>query len=143
MLIAIILLILVISVFFYYKNNNSNKSPNQRNTPIKTQQQKLQSMIDSKRYWGFNIDFINENQCCEAALQAAKKPFPINSVPALPLDNCTKSICRCKHTGLVEKRKPLQQRRKKNDRRDNIRFEEISDRRAHTDRRSDNWVLRK
>jgi len=143
MLVAFILLIVVISVFFYYKNKNSHKGSLALNTPIKVQQQKLQSMIDSKKYWGFNIDFVNEHQCCEAARVVAKKPFPINSVPALPLDNCTKSICHCRHAGLVEKRQPLHQRRKTNDRRDNIRFEEVSDRRSHRDRRSDNWVQKR
>jgi len=143
MLVAFILLIVVISAFFYYKNKQSHEVSRALNTPIKIQQQKLQSMIDSKRYWGFNIDFVNESLCCEAVREVAKKPFPINSVPALPLDNCTKSICRCKHAGLVEKRQPLHQRRKTNDRRDSIRFEEVSDRRSHRDRRSNNWVQKR
>jgi len=143
MLIALILLILVILGFIYYKNKNPKKTSTSAGDPIKTQQQKVQAMIDSKKYWGFYIDFIDEKQCCEAVLTLNKKPFPINSVPALPLDNCSKNRCRCKHVGLVEKRRPLHQRRKTNDRRNAIRFEEISDRRAHMDRRSDNWVQRK
>ena len=139
MLVAFILLIVVISVFFYYKNKNSHKGSLALNTPIKVQQQKLQSMIDSKKYWGFYIDFISEAHCCDAARLVAKKPFPINSVPALPLDNCTKTICRCRHAGLVQKRRHLHQRRKTHDRRDSIRFQDVPDRRANRDRRSDNW----
>jgi len=143
MLIAVILLILVISVFFYYKNKTLTKTTLPASDPIKIQQQRIQSMIDSKKYWGFYINFIDKKQCCEAVLALNKKQFPINSVPALPLDDCPKNKCDCKHVGLVEKRKPLYQRRKTNDRRNAIRFEEISDRRSHMDRRSDNWVQRK
>jgi len=143
MLIAVILLILVISVFFYYKNKTLTKTTLPASDPIKIQQQRIQSMIDSKKYWGFYINFIDKKQCCEAVLALNKKPFPINSVPALPLDDCSKNMCDCKHVGLVEKRKSLYQRRKTNDRRNAIRFEEISDRRSHMDRRSDNWVQRK
>ena len=140
MLAFLILLILVVSIFFYYKHKNSQKASSSINTSIKTQHEQLQSLIDSKKYWGFKISSINEVQCCQAALNLKKKNFPINSVPALPLDDCTKNRCQCKHLGLVEKRTPLTQRRKTNDRRDSIRFEEISDRRSHMDRRSDNWT---
>ncbi|MBV1875182.1 MAG: hypothetical protein KUG50_00995 [Cycloclasticus sp.] len=140
MLIALILLLLVISGFFYYKNIAFTKTSTSAGDPIMLQQQRIQSMIDSKKYWGFYIDFINNKKCCEAVLTLNKKPFPINSVPALPLDDCSNKKCNCKHVGLVEKRKPLHQQCKKNDRRNAIRLEEVSDRRAHMDRRSDNWV---
>jgi len=141
MLIAFILLIVVISAYFHYKNKQSHEVSRALNTPTKIQQQKLQSMIDSKKYWGFTIDFVNEHHCCDAAKLAAKKPFPINSVPALPLDNCTKTICRCRYAGLLQTRQPLHQRRETKDRRGSIRFEEVTDRRSHRDRRSDNWIL--
>ncbi len=136
----LILLISVVSIFFYYKYKSSQKLSGGRHIPIKTQQEKLQSLIDSKKYWGFQLSPINEAQSCQAVLNRQKKNFPINSVPALPLDDCTKNRCQCKHIGLVEKRTPLIQRRKTNDRRGSIRFEEISDRRSHMDRRSDNWT---
>lgn len=142
MLIALIFIILVISAFFYYNYKNLLKMQSQASSPIELQQQRLQSMIDSKKYWGFYIDFIHKAMCCEAVLALNKKTFPIYSVPSLPLDVCSKYKCNCRHAGLVEKRKPLHQRRKVYDRRNAIRFEEVSDRRSHMDRRSINWVQR-
>ncbi|AGS40536.1 MAG: hypothetical protein COA48_00910 [Cycloclasticus sp.] len=136
MFIAFILLLLVASALFYYKNKKKLRASN---SPIKLQQQRIQTMINSKRYWGFYIDCATEINCCEAALKLLKKPLPINCVPELPLDNCSKNRCPCKHVGLIQKRKLLYQRRKKTDRRNMIRFEEISDRRSNIDRRSNNW----
>lgn len=143
MLITLILFMVVILLIFFYKNKRSSRFKKTANSPLEQQRQRLQSLIDSKKYWGFYIDYIDPSRCCEAVLTLDKKPFPINSVPALPLDNCTKSRCFCKHTGLPEKRRTQHHRRKVNDRRNAIRFEEISDRRSHMDRRSDNWAQRR
>lgn len=140
MAIALTIVAIIAAAFFFYKKKTSAEAAKPRHTPIETQQEHVQSLIDSKRFWGFYIDYPDEAQCCQAVLGLNKKQFPINSVPALPLEGCSQPGCHCKHAGLVEKRKPRQQRRKTNDRRDDIRFEEVSDRRSHMDRRSDNWV---
>ncbi len=90
MLITLILLMVVIVLIFYYKNKRSSHLKKTANSPLEQQRQRLQSLIDSKKYWGFYIDYFEPSRCCEAVLTLNKKPFPINSVPALPLDNCTK-----------------------------------------------------
>lgn len=139
MLLAFILLILVVLALVYYKKKTPHTS-SKASTSTERQQQRIQSMIDSTKYWGFYIEPRDEKNCCTSVLALRKKHFPINSVPALPLDDCSKKICHCKHVGLVEKRRPVYQRRRTNDRRGSIRFEEVSDRRSHSDRRSSNWV---
>ena len=142
MLIALTLLIVMILLIYYYKNKSSSgiKKPGRR--PIDQQHPPLHSLIDSNKYWGMYIECTHPKLCCQAVLLLDKKPFSINDVPTLPLENCTKKRCFCKHTGLLEMRKPQRQRRKVHDRRSAIRFENVTDRRAHTDRRSVNWEIR-
>lgn len=127
--------------FYYYKNKSSAqkiKSTHYSNT-LTHQKERLKAIISSGRYWGLKIIHPSETACCNAVQQLQDKKFPINSVPALPLQDCTQKHCNCKHAGLVERRAPDSPRRQQQDRRDEIRFEEISDRRSHADRRSDIW----
>jgi hypothetical protein len=138
-----IILTLAALLFLYYKKRSGNSSTeNKGGAFVSPQESHLQTLINSGKYWGIYIDYKNEALCCPSVLELNKKQFPINSVPALPLEGCSMSKCQCKHAGLVEKRtlhKNGQQRRKSHDRRDAIRFEETADRRSHVDRRSDTW----
>ncbi|HIF18185.1 MAG TPA: hypothetical protein EYQ65_05435 [Cycloclasticus sp.] len=139
MVFILIVLTLAIALYFYFKDKPvTNKSTA---SSLTRQQERLQSLVGSGKYWGLYIDYKNETQYCDAVLSLNKKHFPINSIPALPLDDCTQRACHCTHAGLIEKRTQKNNRRNKtNDRRDTIRFEDVSDRRAHMDRRSDNYV---
>jgi len=141
---AMLLIVLLLAsgfLFYYYKNNSSTqktKSTRHSNT-LTRQKERLQAIISSGRYWGLKINYPSEAPCCDAVQQLQDKKFPINSVPALPLQNCTQTHCYCKHAGLVERRAPDSPRRQQQNRREAIRFEETSDRRSHNDRRSGIW----
>lgn len=139
MLIALILLLLVVLVFFYYITKNTSESLFRQSSSKKNPKKALKPKIHSRKFCGFFIDYPDETKCCDAVLRLNKKPFPINSVPVVPLDKCSEHFCFCTQVGLVEKRTPFHQRRKSKDRRDAIRFQEVSDRRSHLDRRSDKW----
>lgn len=142
MLMTLILLtILAAALFYWYQKNtpsNTSHKSHQNSKPI-SQYERLQTIISSGKYWGLKISPSKNKQCCPAVLELENKPFPINSVPSLPLQNCNQNHCYCQHAGLLEKRHDRSSRRLKNDRREAIRFEEITDRRSHTDRRSAIW----
>jgi len=141
MLLIFILLASAILFYFYQRNNNSSRPNHARSTrPPLSQQKRLQAIISSGKYWAVKINPLNKTTCCSAVSALQNKQFPINSAPPLPLHNCTQDNCQCKHSGLTEKRKPGSQRREHNDRRESIRFEEVSDRRSHNDRRSGIWT---
>jgi len=142
MLTMLISLAIVAAVLFYfYQKNSPKRQPNRAHSSSTAlnQNEKLQSIIASGKYWGLSITPTQNTTSCSAALQLKNKQFPINSVPTLPLQNCSQNHCYCKHTGLLEKRSSNSSRRLRHDRREAIRFEEISDRRSHTDRRSNIW----
>lgn len=143
MLIMLISLLLASAILLYFYQRNKNSSTSNHAHPTRTplsQQQRLQAIISSGKYWGIKISPLNKSACCSAVSALQNKQFPINSVPSLPLQNCTQDNCHCKHSGLPEKRKPGSQRRQHNDRRESVRFEDISDRRSHSDRRSGIWT---
>lgn len=140
MILISLLVVSALLFYFYKRKNNPSKSSRARTTraPI-SRQQRLKSIISSGKYWGLKISPLSKTASCSAVSELENKQFPLNSVPSLPLHNCTQGNCHCKHTGLLEKRKPDSQRRLHNDRRETIRFEEKSDRRSHNDRRSSVW----
>jgi len=143
MLMVLISLLLTGAILFYFYQRNKNSAKSNRAHSTKaplSQQQRLQAIISSGKYWGLKISPLSKTACCSAVSALQNKQFPINSVPNLPLQNCTQGNCHCKHTGLPEKRKPSSQRRQHNDRRETVRFEEVSDRRSHSDRRSGIWT---
>jgi len=139
---SIVLIILAAALLYWYKKNNPAKTVthSRQKTKSLSQHEKLQKIISSGKYWGLKIIPSKSKQCCPTVLKLENKPFPINSVPTLPLQGCTQNHCYCQHTGLLEKRRDNSSRRLKSDRREDIRFEETADRRSHSDRRSATWV---
>ena len=87
-------------------------------------------------FWGLEMG----QPGCEAAIKILGQQYPFDDVPVLPLPGCDSAMCTCQFKGLKNQR--TQQRRKTQDRRVEIRFEEgkTSDRRSRKDRRrGDKW----
>jgi hypothetical protein len=87
-------------------------------------------------FWGLEMG----QPGCEAAMKILGQQYSFDDVPALPLPGCDSAMCTCQFKGLKNRRSG--QRRKTEDRRVEVRFEEgkTSDRRSRKDRRrSDKW----
>jgi len=80
----------------------------------------------------------NPDCACDGARRNANRTFVAGDAPALPLRDCGFANCRCSYERVANRRKA--ERRTKADRRDEIRFEMKSDRRAGKDRRKTNNV---
>lgn len=78
----------------------------------------------------------NPDCACDDARKLQDKSFPVADVPKLPFKTCDRGDCRCRYDKVVNRRKG--ERRTKADRRDEIRFQTKSDRRAGRDRRKHN-----
>ena len=95
----------------------------------------LEKLRHNPLFWGVEMG----QPGCEAALALLGKQFSFEEAPQLPLAGCTSAMCTCQFKGLKNNR--TQHRRKKQDRRVEIRFEKDKpDRRSHKNRRrSDSW----
>lgn len=133
----IVVLVATVLLFFYFKKPLKSGATTPTKTKSPDQKTRLQSLIDSEKYFGITIDCVNEARCCPAALQLKNEGFTFNDAPILPLDGCTVSTCCCKYIGLKNKRNF--HRRENIQRREEIRFEESSDRRSHNEQRSNVW----
>lgn len=95
----------------------------------------LDKLRASGMFWGVEIG----QPGCEAAQELLGRQFTFADAPELPLAGCDRAMCTCQFKGLMERRK--EPRRKHEDRRTDVRFEEgKTDRRSPKNRRrSDSW----
>ena len=95
----------------------------------------IDKLRESGMFWGVEIG----QPGCEAAHELLGRQFTFADAPELPLAGCDRAMCTCQFKGLMERRK--EPRRKHEDRRTDVRFEEgKTDRRSPKNRRrSDSW----
>jgi hypothetical protein len=96
----------------------------------------LEKLKNNPRFWGVEMG----QPGCEAAIALLGRQYTFEEAPRLPLEGCDAAMCTCQFKGLVNRR--VQQRRKQQERRVEVRFEKDNpDRRSRKDRRrSDKWT---
>lgn len=99
-------------------------------TPTLTPQAQLYRLQQSGKFWGVSLE-----SHCRASSQFAGRQFPFGSVPTLPVESCTETICRCCLNGLPDRRR-CTDRRLGEDRRSDLRMD-ANDRRSDRPRRKD------
>jgi len=95
----------------------------------------IDKLENSDLFWGVELAQAG----CEASHILLGKQFTFGNAPELPLDGCSSAMCTCQFKGLKNRR--TQHRRKRKERRVEVRFDKDKpDRRSRKNRRrSDSW----
>jgi len=95
----------------------------------------LEKLRNNPMFWGVEMG----QPGCEAAMALLDKQYTFDEAPQLPLDGCSSAMCTCQFKGLKNRR--TQHRRKRKERRVEVRFDKDKpDRRSRKNRRrSDSW----
>lgn len=131
------LLVMVIFGVIFVKSRKKAPSGN----PKKKARARAERIKKSEKpviTWGYVLNTSSDpREVCPQAKIMREKPIPADSLinlPKLPLEGCNQKICRCQYQAMPERR-VTPDRRESEERRSSIRFEEITDRRSHIDRR--------
>jgi len=141
-IVLLIIIVVVVAIIWMLRGQGSRvrkrSEPAARKSESQTAAAKpggIDKLRASGMFWGVEIG----QPGCEAAQELLGRQFTFAAAPELPLAGCDRSMCTCQFRGLMERRKEL--RRKHEDRRTDVRFEEgKTDRRSPKNRRrSDSW----
>ena len=131
--------LLAAGVVWFIRTRQPGSSKRKGGVRGSTDANSLSSMRSSGQYWGLRVEVVDASSACEAVGEYRNKQLLINHAPELPLADCTSAVCRCHYVGLTERRTD-DDRRVREDRREEIRFEtDKGDRRKGNRRKSARW----
>lgn len=138
LLFAIAGLALLLLGWFLFQRAQRQKEvlPAAQEKPVRlTPRAQLVKLQNMNRFWGVRV----ESHCRESS-QLVGRLYPFDSIPHLPVDGCTASVCECCYVGLPERRHE-HDRRTGHDRRGSLRMNASERRSTYPRRASDknNW----